>query len=117
VSLDAGGTVAPGVNGTGTLTVGSLTSASGAVLRSSVQSGGTCTKLMVNGALNVSAMNLVVTGTVPEFGSLVLAEGTSLTGSFLSVDLSGVTPAGSSIVYVGNQVLIRGPTGSVMAIQ
>jgi hypothetical protein len=40
-----------------------------------------------------------------------------LTGSFLSVDLSGVTPAGSSIVYVGNQVLIRGPTGSVMAIQ
>jgi autotransporter-associated beta strand protein len=116
VSLDAGGTVAPGDNGTGTLTVGSLASPGGGVLRYSVQSG-TCGKLVVNGALDVSTMQLVVTGTAPA-SKVVLAQGTSVTGPFQNVDVSGVTGGQVEVTYTATQVLFGPPpAGTVILLR
>jgi autotransporter-associated beta strand protein len=114
VSLDAGGTVAPGDNGTGTLTVASLTSASGGKLSYSVQSG-TCGKLVATGALDVSTMQLVVTGTAPA-SKVVLAQGTSVTGPFQSVDLTGVTGGKVEVTYTATQVLLGPPAAGTVII-
>lgn len=114
VSLDSGATIAPG-DPTGTLTIPSLTATNGAaVLRTTVNPAGSCGMLAVTGALAITNLQLVVTGTMPASGYVVLAQGNPLTGPFQSVNL----PPKSGIVYVGNEVRLRVVSkGLVLAIQ
>lgn len=113
VSLDSGATIAPG-NTTGTLTVAALSAASGAVWRASVQADRSCGKLVATGALNVTNVQLVVTGTLPTSGYVVLASGAPLTSPFQSVSV----PPKANVMYVGNEVRLSGATkGLVLAVQ
>jgi hypothetical protein len=85
-------------------------------LRIAIQSG-TCGKLVVNGALVVTNVQLVVTGTAPA-SKVVLAEGTSVTGPFQNVDVSGVTGGQVEVTYTLTQVLLGQPhKGTVISIR
>jgi autotransporter-associated beta strand protein len=123
----AGLTLKPGLPETaptGTLTVdvggAGKTLAFGAnnTLRIAIQPGDTYGKLMVNGALDVSNVRLVVTGTMPA-SKVVLAQGTSVTGPFQSMDLSGLTGGAKAVVtYTATQILLSPPpAGTVIYIR
>jgi autotransporter-associated beta strand protein len=123
----AGLTLKPGLPETaptGTLTVdvggAGKTLAFGAnnTLRIAIQPGDTYGKLMVNGALDVSNVRLVVTGTMPA-SKVVLAQGTSVTGPFQSMDLSGLTGGAKAVVtYTATQILLNPPpNGTVITIR
>lgn len=101
------GTLTVNVGGVGkTLTFGTNNT-----LRIVIQPDGSSGKLLVNGALDISAptARLVVTGTVPAAG-IVLAEGTSRVGQFqeANVDLTGLSKP-CSINYTPTQVILNPP--------
>jgi hypothetical protein len=62
-------------------------------------------------------VQLVVTGTAPA-SKVVLAQGTSVTGPFQNVDVSGVTGGQVEVTYTATQVLFGPPpAGTVFSIR
>ncbi len=91
-------------------------------LQAVIQSDGVTTgKLVVDGALDISAVSarLVVSGTTPA-SDIVLAEALSLTGTFqeANVDLTGLSKP-AQITYTPTQILLgpAPPAGTVISIQ
>ena len=99
------GSLAPGNSGIGTLTVGSASFVSGSILAMQI-GGASADQLVSTGALNLNgaALNITLTGIGWAQPSYVIAQGSSLTGTFASV------PSGYAVTYTSTQAILRAPT-------
>lgn len=106
-TLASSGTIAPGTLGVGTLTTGAATLSAGALAIE--VSGATADKLVSTGAINLTGATLTVAElTAGSASSYVIAQGTSLTGTFATPSL----PAGYSVTYTSTQAVLNRNTGS-----
>jgi len=113
--VSVSGTLTPGNSGSGTLTAGSTSFSSGSTLAVTVN-GYSATQLVSTGALNLNgaALTITLSGIGWAEPYYVIAQGSSLTGTFASV------PSGYAVTYTSTQAILRSlnayyyvsPTGS-----
>lgn len=101
-TLSSSGTIAPGILGVGTLTAGPTDLSAGGL---AIEVGGsTADKLLSTGAITLSGATLTVTEITPgTAASYVIAEGSSLTGTFATPTL----PPGYSVTYTATQAILN----------
>jgi autotransporter-associated beta strand protein len=106
-TITSSGTIAPGIAGVGTLTTGAATLSAGALAIE--VSGATADKLVSTGAISLAGATLTVSelaaGTAPSY---VIAQGSSLTGTFATPSL----PAGYSVTYTSTQAVLNRTVGN-----
>jgi len=99
--VSVSGTLAPGDSGTGTLTVGSASFATGSTYAATIN-GYSANQLVSTGTLNLSgaALTVTLTGLGLAEPSYVIAQGSPLTGTFASV------PTGYAVTYTSTQAIL-----------
>lgn len=126
VTVAANATVAPGTNGVGTLTVGSLDLKAGAKFAVDFKADGTCDKVVASGALALDGLSLSdFTFSTPvdvRAGTQVLVDAASVSGA-LGANLDGVLIEGQKRIRLavdaagGNLLLIVRGKGTLVLVE